>query len=108
MSTKSTIAHGDDYHLYDDVMDSFYDDDSAVRDRVWLQVVGAAFDCSSDGQVTLSLPAHVWRAVGAALAARMERAKPGFLAALGEEVGQQQEDHERSMAALRRLMPGEE
>jgi hypothetical protein len=53
MSTRYTLAHGEEFHLYRDCMD---------EDHVFLQLAGPRFSYE-DGSVTLAIPLEVWEAV---------------------------------------------
>lgn len=50
MSTKHTIAHGEDFHLYRDAFEDGH---------VFLRIDNGLFEASPDG-VTVRLPLHVW------------------------------------------------
>ena len=49
-STKSTIAYGDQFHLYRDVGDT---------NNIYLRLDQPSFDASPD-QVTVTIPLHIW------------------------------------------------
>lgn len=51
MSTKSTIQHGDNYHLYREVMED---------DGVYLHLSNATFTTCSSSGVTVKIPAHIF------------------------------------------------
>lgn len=53
MSTKSTISHGQNYHLYQEVFDV---------SNVYLRVEGHEFDASRDGAM-IQIPIEAWRAM---------------------------------------------
>ncbi len=50
MSTKETVAHGDNFHLYREVFDDSF---------IYLQMRDVQFEVSY-GCVTLPIPVHVW------------------------------------------------
>lgn len=51
MSTKSTISHGQNYHLYQEIFDVSH---------VYLRVEGREFDVSRDGAM-IQIPIEAWR-----------------------------------------------
>jgi hypothetical protein len=51
MSTKSTISHGQNYHLYQEIFDVSH---------VYLRVEGHEFDVSRDGAM-IQIPIEAWR-----------------------------------------------
>jgi len=53
MSTKSTISHGQNYHLYQEIFDVSH---------VYLRVEGHEFDASRDGAM-IQIPIEAWRAM---------------------------------------------
>ena len=53
MSTRSTLAHGPNYHLYNEVLDDDY---------VYLEVEGTRFEASY-GRVMVPIPVHVWEVI---------------------------------------------
>ena len=53
MSTKSTIAHDRNFHLYREAFD---------EDYVYLEVEGTKFEASYN-RVMLPIPVHVWEAL---------------------------------------------
>lgn len=54
MSTKCSIAHGDDFHLYNECFD---------EDGVYLELDGSPKFEVSPGSVMVRIPAHVWEAI---------------------------------------------
>lgn len=52
MSTKSTITHGDDFHLYHDM-------ELGRTNDVYLQINGTYFE-AAPGEVTVLIPIEVW------------------------------------------------
>lgn len=56
MSTKSTLAHGTDFHLFKELMEEGED--------VYLQLEGPDVEFSaSPGYVTVRIPAHIWETI---------------------------------------------
>ena len=53
MSTKATIAHGPNFHLYHEVLD---------EDYVYLEIEGTQFEASY-GKVMVPIPVHVWEVI---------------------------------------------
>ena len=53
MSTKATIAHGPDFHLYHEMGD---------ENHVYLEVAGTQFEASY-GRVMMPIPVHVWETI---------------------------------------------
>jgi hypothetical protein len=53
MSTKSTIAHGRNFHLYREALD---------EDYVYLELTGTKFEASYD-RVMVPIPVHVWELI---------------------------------------------
>src|ERR671923_711816 len=53
MSTKSTIAHGRNFHLYHEAFD---------EDYVYLELEGAKFEASYN-RVMVPIPVHVWEVI---------------------------------------------
>jgi hypothetical protein len=53
MSTKATIAHGPNFHLYHEVLD---------EDYVYLEVEGTQFEASYN-RVMVPIPIHVWEVI---------------------------------------------
>jgi len=53
MSTKVTIAHGPNFHLYHEVLD---------EDYVYLELEGAQFEASYN-RVMVPIPVHVWEVI---------------------------------------------
>jgi hypothetical protein len=51
MSTKTTISHGQNYHLYQEIFDVSH---------VYLRVEGREFDVSRDGAM-IQIPIEAWR-----------------------------------------------
>jgi hypothetical protein len=62
MSTKSTIAHGDNFHFYHEAWDD---------DHVYLELEGAEFE-ASHGRVMVSIPIHIWETIRPLGGARLE------------------------------------
>jgi hypothetical protein len=57
MSTKATIADGEDFHLYYEMFDP---------DSIYLELEGAKFDIyanSSHNQIQLCIPLRIWEAI---------------------------------------------
>ena len=57
MSTKCTIKHGDDFHLYSDLVDQ-YDEKNAAEPPVYLRLSGVEFE-ASNREITVAIPRHV-------------------------------------------------
>ena len=53
MSTKSTIAHGRNFHFYHEALD---------EDYVYLELEGTKFEASYD-RVMMPIPIHVWEVI---------------------------------------------
>src|SRR5262249_57387848 len=53
MSTKSTIAHGGNFHLYHEALD---------EDYVYLELEGTKFEASYN-RVMIPIPVHVWELI---------------------------------------------
>ena len=53
MSTKATIAHGNNFHLYRESLD---------EDHVYLEVEGTQFEASY-GRVMVPIPVHIWEVI---------------------------------------------
>lgn len=53
MSTKATVAHGPNFHLYHEVLD---------EDYVYLEVEGTHFEASYN-RVMVPIPIHVWEVI---------------------------------------------
>lgn len=51
MSTKTTISHGQNYHLYQEIFDVSH---------IYLRVEGHEFDVSRDGAM-IQIPIEAWR-----------------------------------------------
>ncbi len=66
MSTMSTIAHGDNFHLYNDLADP--DDRSAV----YLELTRAEFEATPN-RVMVRIPRDVWDAIVDAESKQRER-----------------------------------
>ena len=53
MSTKSTLAHGPNFHLYHEMLE---------EDYVYLEVAGTRFEAEY-GRVMVPIPVHVWEVI---------------------------------------------
>lgn len=53
MSTKITISHGKNYHLWEEIFD---------RSNVYLRVEGHEYE-TSNGKVMVQIPIEVWRSM---------------------------------------------
>ena len=53
MSTRSTLAHGPNFHLYHDLID---------RDHVYLEIEGAKVEIDY-GRTTVPIPMHIWEVI---------------------------------------------
>lgn len=53
MSTRSTIAYGDTFHLYSDALDS---------DHIYLELEGTNFEASYN-RVIVPIPVHIWEVI---------------------------------------------
>lgn len=53
MSTKTTIAHGPNFHLYHEALD---------EDYVYLELEGTQFEAGSN-RVMVPIPVHVWEVI---------------------------------------------
>jgi hypothetical protein len=53
MSTKSTIAHGPNFHLYHEVLD---------EDYVYLELEGVQFEAGYN-RVMVPIPVHIWEVI---------------------------------------------
>lgn len=53
MSTKATIAHGPNFHLYHDLLD---------EDNVYLELEGTQFEAGYN-RVMVPIPVHVWEVI---------------------------------------------
>ena len=53
MSTKATIAHGDQFHFYHEVLDD---------DHVYLELNTTQFEAGY-GRVMLPIPIHIWEVI---------------------------------------------
>ena len=53
MSTRSTLAHGPNFHLYHDLID---------RDHVCLEIEGTKVE-TDDGRTMVPIPMHVWEVI---------------------------------------------
>ncbi|MBS1792099.1 MAG: hypothetical protein JST85_30615 [Acidobacteria bacterium] len=62
MSTKSTIAHGGNFHFYYEAWDD---------DRVYLELEGTEFEVGNN-RVMVSIPIHIWETIRPLGGARLE------------------------------------
>lgn len=62
MSTKSTIAHGDNFHFYHEAADD---------DHVYLELEGVEFEAGHE-RVMVSIPIHIWETIRPLAGARLE------------------------------------
>ena len=62
MSTKATIAYGENFHFYYECFDT---------DHVYLQLENMSFEAST-GQVTVAIPIDVWETIRCLAPARLE------------------------------------
>lgn len=62
MSTKATIAHGENFHFYHECFDD---------DHVYLQLEGVNFEASA-GHVTVAIPVDVWETIRCLAPARLK------------------------------------
>lgn len=62
MSTKATIAYGDNFHFYHEAWDD---------DHVYLELEGTEFE-ASHGRVMVSIPVHIWETIRHLGGARLE------------------------------------
>ncbi|HEX8998788.1 MAG TPA: hypothetical protein VGB07_02745 [Blastocatellia bacterium] len=62
MSTKSTIAYGDNFHFYHEACDD---------DHVYLELEGMEFE-AGHGRVMVSIPMHIWETIRPLGGARLE------------------------------------
>ena len=53
MSTKATIAHGPNFHLYHEVFD---------EDNVYFELEGTQFEAGNN-RVMVPIPVHVWEVI---------------------------------------------
>ena len=53
MSTKETVAYGNNFHLYKEGLDT---------DSIYLELEGVQFEASYN-RVTVSIPVHVWEVI---------------------------------------------
>ena len=74
MSTKATIAHGPNFHLYHEVMD---------EDHVYLEVESTQFEAGY-GRVMVPIPVHVWEVI---------RQHPGVDLQLADKTDAQLREH---------------
>ncbi len=86
MSTKCTIAHGDSFHFYREVMDD---------DHVYLEMKDVQFE-ASHGRVMVPIPIHVWEAIrhlGGAEPDLVERTDEELLKMVEENVDRRIEEY---------------
>lgn len=62
MSTKSTIAYGDNFHFYHEALDD---------DHVYLELEGSEFEVGNN-RVMVSIPIHIWETIRSLGGARLE------------------------------------
>jgi hypothetical protein len=62
MSTKATIAHGDNFHFYHEVLDD---------DHVYLELETTQFEAGY-GRVMVPIPIHIWETIRHLGAARLD------------------------------------
>lgn len=53
MSTKASLAYGNDFHLYEEVFDD---------ERIHLSLSNVEFEASKDG-VSVAIPLHIWECI---------------------------------------------
>jgi hypothetical protein len=89
MSTKSTLAHGDTFHFYNEVLDD---------DHVYLEVRGVQFE-AGHGRVMIPIPMHIWetiRHLGAAELDLIDKTDSELLAMVEAEVDRRIEEFQTS------------
>lgn len=57
MSTKCTLASGDNFHLYEDSVERLLDDEPPRS--LYLALKGVDFE-ASPGELTVEIPVHIW------------------------------------------------
>ncbi|MBO0862272.1 MAG: hypothetical protein J2P21_28005 [Chloracidobacterium sp.] len=62
MSTKATIAHGNNFHFYHEVLDD---------NHVYLELEGMEFEAGYN-RVMVSIPIHIWETIRGLGAARLD------------------------------------
>ena len=88
MSTKSTIACAENFHLYREVLDD---------DHVYLQLETTHFEAGY-GRVMIPIPMHVWetiRQLGGADLDLVDRSDGDLLARVEKEVGERMAEYQR-------------
>ena len=90
MSTKSTIAHGENFHFYHEAFDD---------DHVYLELETTHFEARF-GRVMLPIPIHIWESIRHLGGAQMDLADKQdneLLAMVEEEVDQRIAEHQQAM-----------
>jgi hypothetical protein len=91
MSTKCTIAHGENFHLYREVFD---------EDHVYLELDTTRFEVGY-GRVMLPIPVHIWetiRPLGGARLDLVDEDDDGLLEIVERDVSQRVAEYQRAVS----------
>ena len=90
MSTKATIAHGDHFHFYHEVLDD---------DHVYLELKTTQFEAGY-GRVMLPIPIHIWeviRHLGGARLDLVEKTDEDLLATVEADVDRRIAEYQEAL-----------
>jgi len=90
MSTKATIAHGDHFHFYHEVLDD---------DHVYLEMNTTQFEAGY-GRVMLPIPIHIWeviRHLGGARLDLVEKTDEDLLATVEADVDRRTAEYQEAL-----------
>jgi len=90
MSTKATIAHGDNFHFYHEVLDD---------DHVYLRMQTTQYEAGY-GSVTVQIPIHIWetiRHLGGARLDLVDKTDADLLATVQTDVDSRIVDYQKAL-----------
>ena len=90
MSTKATIAHGDNFHFYHEVLDD---------DHVYLRMQTTQYEAGY-GSVTVQIPIHIWetiRHLGGARLDLVDKTDADLLATVQADVDSRIVDYQKAL-----------
>jgi hypothetical protein len=93
MSTKSTIAYGDTFHFYHEVLDEHY---------VYLSLEGARYEASYN-RVMVPIPIHIWEVIrhrGAPDLSHVDKSDEELLIKVEQDVDERIKEYEQDPSGL--------
>ncbi len=93
MSTKSTLAYGDSFHFYEEVLDEHY---------VYLELQGVNYEAGYN-RVMVPIPIHIWEVIrkyGAPDLSLVDKTDEELLAKVEKYVDERIKEYEQNPSAL--------